>query len=288
MNVQHRTSNFERRRRMSLRSLNYTSFGSSFRRRPESSHINGFQLVWTPVFTGVTTFYESIKVKSPELLFDFLTFRPCNPRFFTMKVKICGITNQEDASAAVKLGVDALGFIFAKSPRQIEPEKARSIINALPPFVTAMGVFVNESSTRVKEIVSFCGLNLIQFHGDESPDMCSEFMPHSVKAFQIKDKASLEGVKPYNGNVRALLFDTYSKEKRGGTGKTFDWGLAVKGKELGIPVILSGGLSPSNISEAISTVRPYAVDVNSGVETSPGKKDHGLMRQLMEQIQSSP
>ena len=204
-----------------------------------------------------------------------------------MKVKICGITNQEDASAAVEHGVDALGFIFAKSPRQIEPEKARAIIRSLPPLVTAVGVFVNEDPTRVREIVDFCGLNLIQFHGDESPDMCSEFMPRSLKAFQIKDEASLERIKPYNGRVRAFLFDTYSKEKRGGTGKTFDWGLAVKGKELGMPVILSGGLSPTNIKEAILKVRPYAVDVNSGIEISPGKKDHGLMRQLMERIQSS-
>ncbi len=203
-----------------------------------------------------------------------------------MRVKICGITNQQDAYEAVALGIDTLGFIFAKSPRQIAPEKAHDIISALPPFVTAMGVFVNEDPTKLREIVKFCGLNLIQFHGDETPDMCSEFMPHSVKAFQIKDEASLERIKPYNGKVRALLFDTYSKEKRGGTGKTFDWGLAVKGKELGMPVILSGGLSPLNIAEAISAVKPYAVDVNSGVEISPGKKDHGLMRQLMERIQS--
>ncbi len=203
-----------------------------------------------------------------------------------MKVKICGITNQQDAYEAVTLGVDTLGFIFAKSPRQIEPEKARSIISSLPPFVTTMGVFVNEDTTRVRELIDFCGLNLIQFHGDEPPEMCSEFMPNSVKAFQIKDEASLERIKPYNGTVRAFLFDTYSKEKRGGTGKTFDWEQAVKGKKLGMPVILSGGLSPSNIVEALSTVRPYAVDVNSGVEMSPGKKDHGLMKQLMERIQS--
>jgi len=203
-----------------------------------------------------------------------------------MKVKICGITNQEDASAAVELGVDALGFIFAKSPRQIEPEKARRIINSLPPFVTTMGVFVNEDQTKVRDIVNFCGLNLIQFHGDESPDICGKFMPHSVKAFQIKDETSLERIKPYNGMVRAFLFDTYSKETRGGTGKTFDWGLAVKGKKLGMPVILSGGLSPTNIEEAILKVSPYAVDVNSGVEIGPGKKDHLLMKQLMERIQS--
>jgi len=204
-----------------------------------------------------------------------------------MKVKICGITNIEDASAAVGLGVDTLGFIFAKSPRQIAPEKARSIIHSLPPFVMSMGVFVNEEPAKVREIVNFCGLNLIQFHGDESPEMCQDFMPRVVKAFQIKDDENLKRADAYKGKVRALLFDTYSKEKRGGTGKTFDWGLAIKGKELGMPLILSGGLSPSNIKEAISTVQPYAVDVNSGVEASPGKKDHVLLKQLMERIQSS-
>ena len=105
-----------------------------------------------------------------------------------------------------------------------------------------------------------------------------------IKAFQLKDESSLEQIKPYLGKVRALLFDTYSKEKRGGTGKTFNWDLAIKGKKSGIPVILSGGLGPSNLTQAISTVRPSAVDVNSGVEESPGKKDHGLMKQLMEII----
>lgn len=201
-----------------------------------------------------------------------------------MKIKICGITNQDDASAAVDLGVDALGFIFAKSPRRIDPEEARVIIASLPPFISTMGVFVNEDPSKVREIVEFCNLDLIQFHGEESPDICSEFMPRSIKAFHLKDESSLEQIEPYCGKVRALLFDTYSKEKRGGTGKTFDWGLALKGKAFGVPVILSGGLSPANIKEAVSAVRPYAVDVNSGVEISPGKKDPALMKQLMEAI----
>jgi len=203
-----------------------------------------------------------------------------------MKVKICGITNHRDASMAVELGVDALGFIFAQSPRQIDPEKARAIISSLPPFVQTVGVFVNEAPAKITEVVRFCGLDMIQLHGDESPDVCSEFMPRTIKAFRLKDESSLESIKPYLGKVRALLFDTYSEEKRGGTGKTFDWGLAVKGKELGVPIILSGGLSPSNIEDAISTVKPYAVDVNSGVEESPGIKDHHLMKQLMEIISS--
>jgi phosphoribosylanthranilate isomerase len=201
-----------------------------------------------------------------------------------MKVKICGITRQEDAALAVALGVDALGFIFAESPRRIVPEKACEIIRALPPFVMSVGVFVNETPAKIREITACCGLDMIQLHGDESPDVASQLMPRAIKAFQLKDEKSLEQIKPYCGKVRALLFDTYSKEKRGGTGMTFDWDLAVKGKALGAPVILSGGLSPSNIEDAVSFVRPYAVDVNSGVEEQPGKKDHELMRQLMENI----
>jgi len=201
-----------------------------------------------------------------------------------MKVKICGITNQQDATLAVELGVDALGFIFAKSPRQVDPQKALSIITSLPPFIKTLGVFVNEDPSKIQEIVAFCGLDIIQFHGDEAPGVCRNFMPRSVKAFQLRDESTLGQVKPYQGKVRAMLFDTYAKEKRGGTGKIFDWRLAVEGKAFGIPIILSGGLSPFNIQEAISTVKPYAVDVNSGVEESPGKKDHGLMKQLFEEI----
>lgn len=204
-----------------------------------------------------------------------------------MKVKICGITNQEDATAAVELGVDTLGFIFAKSPRQIGPERAAAIIKSLPPFVKTAGVFVNENPSKIREVVAFCALDLIQFHGDESPDVCSRFMPRSIKAFQLRDESSLENIKTYDGKVRAVLFDTYSQEKRGGTGKTFDWRLAAKGQTLGLPVILSGGLTPANIEKAISTVKPYAVDVNSGIEEKPGKKDYALMKNLFEAIQKS-
>ena len=201
-----------------------------------------------------------------------------------MKIKICGITNPRDAEAAVELGVDALGFIFAKSPRQVDPQKALSIITSLPPFIKTLGVFVNEAPKKIQEIVAYCGLDMIQFHGDEDPGICQDFMPQAIKAFQLRDHATLEQIKPYQGKVRAVLFDTYSTEKRGGTGKTFDWSLAVEGKAFGIPVILSGGLSPFNIKEAIATVKPYAVDVNSGVEERPGKKDHALMKQLFEVI----
>lgn len=201
-----------------------------------------------------------------------------------VRVKICGITNYQDASNAVKLGVDALGFIFAPSPRQITPEKAREIICAIPPFVKTVGVFVNEDPATIRKIIQFCGLDLVQLHGDESPDVCHELMPYTIKAFRPKDEEGLWAIRPYGGRIRAILFDTYSEEKRGGTGKTFNWDLAIKGKGLGVPVILSGGLTPLNIERAISKVRPFAVDVNSGVEDRPAKKSPALMKRLMETI----
>ena len=199
-------------------------------------------------------------------------------------VKICGITNYEDASIAVELGAGALGFIFAYSPRQITPHKARDIINAIPPFVKTVGVFVNEDPAVIRNVKHYCGLDLVQLHGDESPDFCDELMPYTIKALRIKDESSLQAAQAYRGKVRALLLDTYSKEKAGGTGETFDWQLAIKIKKLGIPIILAGGLGPSNIEGAISTVRPYAVDVNSGVEKHPGKKSHTLIEGLMQKV----
>ena len=199
-------------------------------------------------------------------------------------VKICGITDYEDASIAVELGAGALGFIFADSPRQITPQKARDIIRAMPPFVKTVGVFVDEGPAAIKEIIHYCGLDLVQLHGDESPDLCCELMPYTIKALRIKDESSLRTSRIYHGKVRALLLDTYSKDKAGGSGKTFDWQLAIKIKKLGIPIILAGGLGPSNIDGAISTVRPYAVDVNSGVEERPGKKSRALMKDLMEKV----
>ena len=201
-----------------------------------------------------------------------------------MEVKICGITASEDALNAVKLGAGALGFIFAPSPRQILPEKARKIIHAIPPFVKTVGVFVNTEAAAIRAHINYCGLDLVQLHGDEPPDFCHELMPCVVKAVRIKDASSLQQCTAYQANVRALLLDTYAEDKVGGTGKTFDWKLAIKIKELGIPVILSGGLGPSNIDEAINTVMPYAVDVNSGVEERPGKKSYALMKELMEKV----
>ena len=203
-----------------------------------------------------------------------------------MKVKICGITNLEDASLAVGLGFDAIGFIFAESPRKVSVEATRDMIKNIPPFIKTVGVFVNEKRTVINGTVRFCGLDLIQLHGDEPPSLCEALMPRSIKAFQLRDESSLEEIASYRGKARALLFDTYSKEKRGGTGKTFDWDLAVKGKRLGVPIVLSGGLGPSNIEAAVLAVRPYAVDVNSGVEEQPGKKNPVLMEKLMNIIKN--
>ena len=199
-------------------------------------------------------------------------------------VKICGITNFEDAAIAVRLGIDALGFIFANSPRQITPQKAREIIESIPPFIKTVGVFVNESQTAIREIKKNCGLDFVQLHGDESPDFCQVLMPAAIKAFRIKGSLNKETLQDYHGKIRALLLDTYVEGLAGGTGRTFDWKVAQELKNCGIPIILSGGLGPENILDAIRSVKPYAVDVNSGIEGSPGKKNQALMRALMEKI----
>ncbi len=202
-------------------------------------------------------------------------------------VKICGITDCGDALSAVELGAAALGFIFAPSPRQISPDKARSIIKALPPGVKTVGVFVNEEAAKIREHITFCGLDWVQLQGDESPEFCRELMPYAIKAVGINDDAGLLRIADYRACVRALLLDTYSDGQAGGTGKTFDWQLAVKAKTPELPIFLAGGLGPSNIEAAIRMVRPYAVDVNSGVEERPGKKSYGLMKALMEKVRKS-
>ena len=197
------------------------------------------------------------------------------------RLKICGITRLEDALLATSLGAHALGFIFSqKSPRYISPEKAQEIIKKLPPFVQTVGVFVNEKSETIKTIAQNCGLNLIQLHGDESPTFCEHLDLPCIKAFRIKDEASLKGLVSYKDKVKGFLLDTYEKGQAGGTGKIFNWELAAKAKEYGIPIILAGGLNPDNIRAAIKTVHPYALDVNSGIESAPGKKNKMLMERL--------
>jgi len=202
-----------------------------------------------------------------------------------IKVKICGITNLDDASLAVRLGADALGFIFAPSPRRVDPETAHDIIRHIPPFVKAVGVFVDEDPESIDKVITFCGIDLVQLHGNEPPEICGRFMPRTIKALRIADESVIRSAVAYKGKVKALLLDSYSEKMAGGTGKGFDWDIAISIRDsAGIPIILAGGLGPSNIEEAISRVRPYAVDVNSGVEEKPGKKSRRLMKELFKKI----
>jgi phosphoribosylanthranilate isomerase len=201
-----------------------------------------------------------------------------------VQVKICGITRWVDAEAAVESGADALGFVFAKSPRRITPEKAREIIRRMPPFVTTVGVFVNELPSKIHEIMNFCGLDLVQLHGHETLTTCADLAPRVIKAFRVQGEETLNQIAPYKDHVRAILLDTYQKGINGGTGKTFDWRLARKAKKIGIPVVLSGGLGPENVLEALERVNPSVIDISSGIESRPGIKDHDQMNQFMEKV----
>jgi len=195
----------------------------------------------------------------------------------SVKVKICGITNEADASAAVEAGADVLGFVFYEdSPRYVPIPDAAKIISALPPLTVRAGVFVNAPEELVLRAIGECGLNLLQFHGDEAPDYCTQFGLMSIKAFRIKDRASVDGMAEYRTD--AWLLDAYTADKVGGTGARFNWELALEAKRLGRPIFLAGGLTPENVAEAVRFVQPYAVDVSSGVEAAPGKKDHARVR----------
>ena len=203
-----------------------------------------------------------------------------------VKIKICGITNLEDALLAAELGADALGFIFyAKSPRQVAPETARAIIAQLPPFVAAVGVFVDEAAAVVQELAAQVGLDWVQLHGQESPEYCRNLGRKVIKGFRIQDEDSLRLLADYQGAAQALLLDTYKKGQVGGTGEIFDWHLARKAKKYG-PIILAGGLTSENVAQAIATAGPAAVDAASGTEAAPGKKDPAKLRAFFEAVRS--
>jgi phosphoribosylanthranilate isomerase len=189
-----------------------------------------------------------------------------------VKVKICGITNLADGLGAVEAGADALGFVFyERSPRQVSLQEAAAIIHQLPSFVIKVGLFVNAPEETVFRAIGECGLSLLQFHGDEPPRYCLQFGLMSMKAFRIRDAASLEALPNYPTD--AWLLDGYVPGKVGGAGETFNWDLAVEAQRWGRPIFLAGGLTPENVAEAVRRVRPFAVDVSSGVEAAPGKKD---------------
>ena len=204
-----------------------------------------------------------------------------------MKIKICGITNKEDALHAVSLGVDAIGFIFYKnSPRYISPEVAEEISMFLPPFVQTVGVFVNETEAAIEAIVQKCGLDVIQLHGEETPKLCMGLSCRVIKAIRVKELEDLDIIPSYHGLVSAILLDYKDDVQRGGTGKSFDWGLALRAKEYDIPLVLSGGINEGNIQKAVQLVNPYAIDLSSGVELEPGKKDYNKMESIIGLTQS--
>jgi phosphoribosylanthranilate isomerase len=188
-------------------------------------------------------------------------------------VKICGITCLEDAQAAVEAGADALGFVFyPPSPRYVTPAQAREIIRRLPPFVTTVGLVVDVPLDTVNDMAAYCGLDRIQLHGHETPEFCREVKQPVIKAFRIKNADSLARLPRYT--VSAYLLDAYVEGALpGGTGASFSWELASQAKPYG-PVILAGGLTPENVAAAIVQIRPYGVEVSTGVERRPGLKDH--------------
>ena len=203
------------------------------------------------------------------------------------KVKICGNTNPEDAKLAVTLGADYLGLIFADSKRRIDTAQAKLIMQAVPQFKSFVGVFVNAPKAEVEEIASNLKLHSLQFHGEETSLYCKHFSDLGykvIKTFRIKDAMSLKRIHEYD--VEAFLFDTFSKTQTGGTGKIFDWNLIQDQPFVHDKLFLAGGLNVDNLEVAIRKIRPYAVDVSSGVESSPGKKDHRKMKERLERLEA--
>jgi phosphoribosylanthranilate isomerase len=199
-----------------------------------------------------------------------------------VKVKICGITNLEDALMACELGVDALGFIFYdKSPRYVQPNLAKAIMRCLPPFVTKVGVFVNTTLSLLTEICEIVPIEVVQLHGDETPEYCKQILHPCLKVFRVDADFNVLKLKEYE--TAGYVLDTFNNYAYGGTGATFDWSIAKEANKFG-RVVLSGGLNSDNILKALDFVRPYAVDVCSGVEASPGKKDPQKLKRFLQEF----
>jgi phosphoribosylanthranilate isomerase len=195
----------------------------------------------------------------------------------SVKVKICGITNPADGLAAAEAGADLIGLMFyTGSPRCVSLDAAEGIALALPLSVVRVGVFVNPTAESVREAITRCGLNLLQFHGDEPSEFCTRFGVMSMKAFRIQDAESLRVLPNYLTD--AWLLDAYAPDRLGGTGETFNWDLALEARKFGKPVFLAGGLTPENVAEAVRQAQPFGVDVSSGVESAPGRKDAAKVR----------
>lgn len=204
----------------------------------------------------------------------------------TVRIKVCGITNARDALAAVEAGADALGFMFfEQSARHIPGGAAAAIIRELPPFIARVGVFVNPTEAAVRACIQQTGIDTLQFHGDEPPAFCRLFGLKAIKAFRVQDESSLLALPGYAQET--WLLDSYMPGQLGGTGKKFNWDLARSAVRLNGRVILAGGLTPENVAEAVKQVRPYAVDVSSGVESAPGKKEMAKMSAFVAAVRSA-
>jgi phosphoribosylanthranilate isomerase len=202
------------------------------------------------------------------------------------RIKICGITRIEDALVAARLGTDAIGFVFwSQSARYIMPAKVREIVAVLPPFISTVGVYVDPEPEWVEETVSIAGLNLLQFHGDESPEFCCRFSLPYIKAVRVRSGVDLLQYAARYSSAKGLLLDTYVEGSPGGTGDVFNWGLIPQ--HLPLPLILSGGLHPGNVMMAIKQVQPWAVDVSSGVEAAKGIKDAEKIAAFMQGVRNS-
>jgi phosphoribosylanthranilate isomerase len=196
------------------------------------------------------------------------------------RIKVCGVTRVEDALAAEEAGADAVGFMFFRESRRcVTVARAAEISKVLGPWIGRVGVFVNADAEEIRRVAGECGLDSVQLHGEETPEDCERLRGlRRIKAFRVKDAGSLRGIRAYR--VEAQLLDTHHEGSRGGVGQVFDWGLAVAAAPFDKPTILAGGLTAENVGEALRRVRPYGVDVSSGVETRPGEKDAGKMRRF--------
>lgn len=205
--------------------------------------------------------------------------------YHSVKVKICGITNLRDAIIAAESGADALGFVFFKnSPRYVEPHTVKDIIENLPPFIHTVGVFVNEDKSTIDKIVEITGIDYIQLHGDETPETCA-LWKKAYKVFRVRDFLDLTQLQNYG--CKTFMLDTFSRDSYGGTGQIFNWDIALEARRYG-NIILSGGLTPENIQKAIQYVRPYGVDVSSGVESEKkGIKDAEKLRLFIQRAKSA-
>jgi len=202
------------------------------------------------------------------------------------RIKICGLTREVDVQAAVDAGADAIGLVFyERSPRHVTLAQAVEIARALPPFVLRVGVFVNPDEALVTRAIAECGLSLLQFHGNEDSAFCTQFGVMSLKALRVRDAETLKTLEQFHTD--AFLLDAYSPGALGGTGEKFNWELAIEARKFGKPIFLAGGLTPENVGDAVKQVRPFAVDVSSGVESAPGKKDAAKVRAFIAAVRAA-